>query len=48
MYYCGIPPRVIAEFTRTGFRLLQELPENYPGRGYEYSTRWYYYAFSKD
>jgi len=48
MYYCGIPPRVVAEFTRIGFRLLQELPEDYPGRGHEYSTRWYYYAFSKD
>lgn len=48
VYYCGIPPRVAAEFSRAGFRLLQQLPENYPGKDCEYSTRWYYYAFSKD
>lgn len=47
MYYFAIPSRVVAEFTRAGFRLLQELPEDYPGRGHEYSTRWYYYVFSK-
>lgn len=47
-YYCAIPPRVIAEFSRVGFRLLQELPEDYPCKGYQYSSRWYYYAFSKD
>ena len=46
-YYCATPPRVVAEFSRAGFRILQQLPEDYPGRGYEYSTRWYYYAFSK-
>lgn len=48
MYYFAIPSRVVAEFTRAGFRLQQQLPEDYPGNGYEYSTRWYYYAFSKD
>lgn len=48
IYYCGIPPRVVAEFARAGFRLLEQLPENYPGKGYEYSARWYYYAFSKN
>jgi len=47
-YYCGIPACVVAELNRTGFRLLRQLPENYPVKGYEYSTRWYYYAFSKD
>ena len=46
-YYCGIPACVVAELNRVGFELLQQLPENYPVRGYEYSTRWYYYAFSK-
>lgn len=44
----GIPARVVAELSHFGFRFLQVLPENYPNRGYEYSTRWYYYAFSKD
>lgn len=48
IYYCATPPRVVAAFSRAGFRLLQQLPEDYPGRGYEYSTRWYYYAFSRD
>lgn len=46
--YCGIPARVVGELTRIGFRFLQVLPENYPERTYEYSTRWYYYAFAKD
>ena len=47
-YYCETPACVVAELTRASFELLQVLPENYPGKGYEYSTRWYYYAFSKD
>lgn len=47
-YYCEIPACAVAELTRSGFRLLQMLPENYLEKGYEYSTRWYYYAFSKD
>jgi len=46
--YCGIPDCVVSEVTRIGFKLLQVVPENYPGRPYEYSTRWYYYAASKD
>ncbi len=46
-YYCGIPARVIADVSRLGFQLLEHLPENYPVKGYEYTTRWYYYAFSK-
>ena len=45
--YCGIPDCVTSEVTRTGFQLLQVVPENYPGKTYEYSTRWYYYAASK-
>lgn len=44
----AVPAKVVAELTRFDFRLLQVLPEDYPGGGYEYSTRWYYYAFSKD
>jgi ubiquinone/menaquinone biosynthesis C-methylase UbiE len=48
IYYCGVPARVVTELSRVGFRLLQQLPENYPVKGYEYSTRWYYYAFAKD
>ncbi|HWI66980.1 MAG TPA: class I SAM-dependent methyltransferase [Nitrospiraceae bacterium] len=48
LMYSGIPACVIAELTRLDFRLLQVLPDNYPGRVYQYSTRWYYYAFSKD
>ena len=47
-YYCEIPACAVAELTRCRFKLLQVLPENYPGKGYEYGTRWYYYAFSKD
>jgi len=46
--YCGIPSRIVPEVTRLGFRSLEVVPENYPGRIYEYSTRWYYYAFSKE
>ena len=46
--YCGIPDCVVSEVTRCGFQLLQVVPENYPGRAYEYSTRWYYYTASKD
>jgi len=48
VYYCAIPACVTAETTRAGFRLLKSLPEDYPATGYQYSTRWYYYAFSKD
>jgi ubiquinone/menaquinone biosynthesis C-methylase UbiE len=44
----AVPAKVVAELNRAGFRLLQQLPENYPVKGTEYSTRWYYYAFSKD
>jgi len=46
--YCGIPDCVVSEVTRIGFQLLQVVPENYPGKPCEYSTRWYYYAASKD
>jgi len=46
--YCGIPDCVVSEVTRIGFQSLQVVPENYPGRTYEYSTRWYYYVASKD
>ncbi len=48
LMYSGIPACVVAELTRVDFRLLQVLPDNYPGRDNEYSTRWYYYAVSKD
>jgi len=44
----AVPAKVVAELNRAGFRLLQQLPENYPVKGSEYTTRWYYYAFSKD
>jgi len=48
LMYSGIPACVVAELTRVDFKLLQVLPDGYPGRDYEYSTRWYYYAFLKD
>lgn len=47
IYYCGIPARVVADLESVGFRLLQHLPEDYPLKGYESTSRWYYYAFSK-
>jgi len=46
--HCGVPDRVIAELTKFHFRLLQLVPEDYPRKGCQGSTRWYYYAFSKD
>jgi ubiquinone/menaquinone biosynthesis C-methylase UbiE len=46
-YYCEIPACAVAELTRCRFKLLQVLPENHPGKGHEYSTRWYYYASRK-
>jgi SAM-dependent methyltransferase len=46
--HCGVPARIITELTKFHFRLFQVLPENYPHKGHEFCTRWYYYAFSKD
>lgn len=46
--HCAVPARVIAELTKFNFRLLETLPENHPRKGRAYSTRWYYYAFSRD
>lgn len=43
----AVPGRVVAELTRLGFTRLRIFPENYPRTSHEYSTRWYYYAFSK-
>jgi SAM-dependent methyltransferase len=42
----AIPAKVVAELNQFDFKLLEVQPEDYPG--YQYSTRWYYYAFSKD
>jgi ubiquinone/menaquinone biosynthesis C-methylase UbiE len=47
LMHFGIPARVTAELTRFDFKPLQVLPEDYPRKRYQYSTRWYYYAFSK-
>jgi len=46
--HCAVPVRVIAELREFHFELLRLLPEDYPRKGSEYCTRWYYYAFSKD
>jgi hypothetical protein len=46
--HSAIPARVIAELTKFNFRLLEVVPEDYPRRGRIYSSRWYYYAFSRD
>ncbi len=46
MHY-ALPQQVVAELTRFGFKLLRTLPEDYPRKSHQYSTRWYYYAFSK-
>ena len=44
----AVPDRLIAELGAFHFRLLRLLPEDYPRKGCEYCTRWYYYAFFKD
>jgi ubiquinone/menaquinone biosynthesis C-methylase UbiE len=44
----AVPAQVVAELNQFDFRLLQVLPENHPNKSCEYSTRWYYYVFSKD
>jgi ubiquinone/menaquinone biosynthesis C-methylase UbiE len=46
--HSGVPVRVIEELQEFQFKLLRLVPEDYPRTGREYSTRWYYYAFSKD
>jgi ubiquinone/menaquinone biosynthesis C-methylase UbiE len=46
--HCAVPDSVIAELSELHFELLRLVPEDYPRKGSEYSTRWYYYAFSKD
>jgi len=46
LMHCAVPAKVLAELSHFDFKLLQLLPEDYAG--HEYSTRWYYYAFSKD
>jgi len=46
--HCGVPARVVEELASFRFKLLQILPEDYPRKGGLYSTRWYYYAFSKN
>jgi ubiquinone/menaquinone biosynthesis C-methylase UbiE len=48
LIHCALPDRVIEELRECGFKFLQLAPEDKPGKGREYSTRWYYYAFSKD
>jgi ubiquinone/menaquinone biosynthesis C-methylase UbiE len=48
LIHYAVPAKVIAELNRFHFRLLQVLPENHPRRGSDYSTRWYYYACSKN
>jgi ubiquinone/menaquinone biosynthesis C-methylase UbiE len=48
LIHCAVPVRKIAELARFHFRLLELTPDGYPHKGREYSTRWYYYAFSKD
>lgn len=47
LMHCAVPRSVVAELARFGFRLLQVLPEDYPRKSYQCSTRWYYYAFAK-
>jgi len=48
LMHCAVPGSVVAELIRFHFRHRQVLPEDYPRKSYQYSTRWYYYAFSKD
>jgi len=45
--HCAVPDCVIAEVTQFSFTLLRVLPEDYPRRSRAWSTRWYYFAFSK-
>lgn len=44
----AVPACVISELNQFQFKFLQELPEDYPRRSGGWSTRWYYYTFSKD
>jgi SAM-dependent methyltransferase len=46
--HCAVPARVIAELRKFNFRPLKVLGEDHPRRSHIYSTRWFYYAFSKD
>jgi SAM-dependent methyltransferase len=43
----SVPRRVIAEFNKFQFQLVQILPEDHPRTSRIWRTRWYYYAFSK-
>jgi SAM-dependent methyltransferase len=45
--HCAVPSQVISELEHCHFKLLQELPEDYPRPSRRWRTRWYYYAFSK-
>ena len=44
----ALPTKVVAELNQFDFRLLEVLPENYPVKSSVYSTRWYYYVFTKN
>jgi ubiquinone/menaquinone biosynthesis C-methylase UbiE len=46
--HSAVPARVIEEMTRFNFRLLDVLGEDHPRKSHVCSTRWYYYAFSRD
>ena|SRR5208282_578459 len=43
----AVPSKVAHELDEFGFRLLQELGDDYPRRNHLSTTDWYYYVFSK-
>ena len=43
----SVPDRVVAEFSRAGFRVERVLGDDYPLVSHPYSTDWYYYVFTK-
>ncbi len=45
--HCAVPRLVVAELDHHQFKLLTQLPEDYPRPSRRWSTRWFYYAFRK-
>jgi len=46
--HCASPSSVLEELSQHELKFLKSLPEDYPRPSRRWSTRWYYYAFSKE
>jgi ubiquinone/menaquinone biosynthesis C-methylase UbiE len=45
--HCATTQRVVADLNAFDLKILESLPEDYPRKSNIWSTRWFYYAFSK-